>query len=966
MTERRMRLLAGLLAVCTVAASVTGCMKPNRMGAAGGGENSGPAPVKVEIMAQAEYPQEPVYKNDEERYEARYAREIPERFEEAYGSFAFRTAAQVLGKGSQVNQIYSPLGLYYALAMSAQGAAGETRQELMSLLGYPEGSGVEPDSSRPEGFEPGSSRPEGFEPDSSRPEGFEPDSSGPAGYGTAGSGTELEQLAQDCQTAFQALYHVPNPANAKKNEWGEMPEDSLYSLRIANSLWADQALEMKEEFADQAAGYFYSDIFRTDLHGPGVAQAMADWVKDRTGGVIVPGTEPVPEEELLSLRNTVYYYDEWIDRFNKDQTEADVFTTADKTQVTCEFMNRTMGSHGFRRGENFTSSSLSLKNGSMEFVLPDEGVDVRELVKSPEILKEVLEGTDGNGMGEVVWKIPKFTYGSSRKLTENLKELGVRKAFGAEADFPGISDYKPLGISGVSQDAHIAIDENGVEAAAFTEIAYAGAAPPDGRADMILNRPFLYVIRSRGQILFMGICGNPQLEEEPEGKTEESPGEGPEGNPAEVPGEEPEGNLVEASRNVPGNHPSEALVPPEKSRETGRSSVTPEDLLAAWNPSIGDASADGRLLELVWDYYGLAAGRTMELQTADIPYGMTLHLDQEPDNITMQKAAGLLMGLIDNCYSVSWDYPSDEMGNRAYFYMPVSAFRQYGNIPYIKEYVGEDEQLDKMNDLLEILEHVDQPLSEKTRARTLDEAVAAAVLEYNRYGYATLDCEAFGEGHKLLGQEETDTTATVYALAMYGAYQFQDGNLVKGGGTGVIPVVIRMVREPDGAYVAVRYQKPEDGGGYIESIQKMFPRKLWDVCISPPARDREDIKQQEQAYGESCLRQLGRKAVVGDYGDFPHTLLTDVGVPVEVSNALGDIREFAPEDPARFAPYWLGNVERLEDGVRYLYEQSYDGEKKEILFSKIRYETGETVEQSVYDGLTGKKKRPPDGLREGA
>ena len=123
MTERRMRLLAGLLAVCTVAASVTGCMKPNRMGAAGGGENSGPAPVKVEIMAQAEYPQEPVYKNDEERYEARYAREIPERFEEAYGSFALRTASQVLGKGSQVNQIYSPLGLYYALAMSAQGAA---------------------------------------------------------------------------------------------------------------------------------------------------------------------------------------------------------------------------------------------------------------------------------------------------------------------------------------------------------------------------------------------------------------------------------------------------------------------------------------------------------------------------------------------------------------------------------------------------------------------------------------------------------------------------------------------------------------------------------------------------------------------------------------------------------------------------------------------------------------------------
>ena len=102
--------------------------------------------------------------------------------------------------------------------------------------------------------------------------------------------------------------------------------------------------------------------------------------------------------------------------------------------------------------------------------------------------------------------------------------------------------------------------------------------------------------------------------------------------------------------------------------------VTAKDLLDARNPYIGDASADGRLISLAWDYYGLEPGWSMELQTTFLPYGMTLHLDQEPDNITMQKAAGLLLGLIDNCYSVSWDYPRDGQGNREYFYMPISAF----------------------------------------------------------------------------------------------------------------------------------------------------------------------------------------------------------------------------------------------------------------------------------------------------
>ena len=100
----------------------------------------------------------------------------------------------------------------------------------------------------------------------------------------------------------------------------------------------------------------------------------------------------------------------------------------------------------------------------------------------------------------------KFSFGSKLEMNSVLKSLGVNSAFSADADFTGITDHMAF-ISEVLQETHIAIDENGVEASAFTQIMYAGSALPQGRADMILDRPFIYTITSpQGNLLFVGIC----------------------------------------------------------------------------------------------------------------------------------------------------------------------------------------------------------------------------------------------------------------------------------------------------------------------------------------------------------------------------------------------------------------------------------------------------------------------------
>lgn len=144
----------------------------------------------------------------------------------------------------------------------------------------------------------------------------------------------------------------------------------------------------------------------------------------------------------------------------------------------------------------------------MIFILPDEGVTPQELLASPEKVKEVFE-TEQNSYGEVTWQVPKFSFSSQFDLAEGLKNLGVKKAFEEDADFSRITD-ETVFISNIHQETHIGIDEKGVEASAFTEIQYSGAGLPKDKAEMILNRPFIYgIVSNNGTLLFVGICENP-------------------------------------------------------------------------------------------------------------------------------------------------------------------------------------------------------------------------------------------------------------------------------------------------------------------------------------------------------------------------------------------------------------------------------------------------------------------------
>ncbi len=114
--------------------------------------------------------------------------------------------------------------------------------------------------------------------------------------------------------------------------------------------------------------------------------------------------------------------------------------------------------------------------------------------------------------------LPKFDVMSQTDLIGGLKNLGVTDVFDwMTADFtPMIAEEKYLEylpyVSQAQQDARVTIDEDGVTAAAYTILSFGvgAAAPPDDEVDFIVDRPFLFVITGADDVpLFVGVVNEP-------------------------------------------------------------------------------------------------------------------------------------------------------------------------------------------------------------------------------------------------------------------------------------------------------------------------------------------------------------------------------------------------------------------------------------------------------------------------
>ncbi len=117
---------------------------------------------------------------------------------------------------------------------------------------------------------------------------------------------------------------------------------------------------------------------------------------------------------------------------------------------------------------------------------------------------------------KVNMSIPKFDISSSMGLVEGLENLGVRDCFYPEASDFCVSSNEAqndsIYVSDIQHSARVKIDEEGGEAAAVTITTYGAtmAPPPAEEIDFVLDKPFIFVITGGdGLPLFVGVVNNP-------------------------------------------------------------------------------------------------------------------------------------------------------------------------------------------------------------------------------------------------------------------------------------------------------------------------------------------------------------------------------------------------------------------------------------------------------------------------
>ena len=440
----------------SVGEPAVGAPQAGAPGAAPGAD--GPSQGEAVPLAAAVYPEAVPYPDpgDSAAFEAWWedvrGRQALAPEDDGMAPFCAAALPEFLGNSNGENRVFSPLNVYLALSMLAETAGGNSRLQLLNLL----------------------------------------------------NADSVEALRQRASDLWQANYR----------------DDGAVTSLLAASLWLndDLAGAYRQDTLDALARDYYASAFSGEMGGEDYNAALRGWIDDQTGGLLkdASGRLELDPETVLALVTTIHFQARWQDKFQAEADTEDVFHAPEGDETAVFLHESTIDS--YYRGDGFGAVRKYLTEaGAMWFLLPDEGVSVDELLTSgaaAEFLAADKEDWPEQEPLRINLSVPKFDVSSDMSLTDGLKHLGVTDVFDPQAaDLSALADMTGLFVSQAEHAARVTLDEEGVEAAAFTFVmvdAMGGPPEPEGVIDFTLDRPFLFAIESAtGQLLFVGVVNHP-------------------------------------------------------------------------------------------------------------------------------------------------------------------------------------------------------------------------------------------------------------------------------------------------------------------------------------------------------------------------------------------------------------------------------------------------------------------------
>ena len=376
---------------------------------------------------------------------------------EAGNTMSFKFLKEIY---SGENLICSPLSLQYAIAMAANGASGETLQEIIDFLGYGE---------------------EGIDALNEY------------------SKTLLEQLpAVDLDVTLKVTDALlVNDDFPLLPSFKKTVEESFYAA-VDNMDFSDPqqiAARINEWAKRNTNGFIDKVIEPSEISADAVAYIMnALYFKAKWAG------------------------DEYSPMFREEGTKSENFTLNDGKTIKAAMMRNTRY-HEYAEMDGYKVLVLPYANRkfNMYILLPDEN-NIEGLIEKLQTSSwtDILANLKQDA--EVHVKLPKFNIENKHNLNDALNGLGVRKAFEpASAEFNGMftpkDDYY-YWISKVIQKSRISVSEWGTEAGSVTVVEMDGATdagPGPKEVYFYADHPFVFIIgeETSGTILFEGVVMQP-------------------------------------------------------------------------------------------------------------------------------------------------------------------------------------------------------------------------------------------------------------------------------------------------------------------------------------------------------------------------------------------------------------------------------------------------------------------------
>ena len=366
---------------------------------------------------------------------------------DANNQFAFDLYAE-LDESEQGNIFYSPYSIFAALAMTYEGAKGQTANEMKSVFHFPEANILRPN------------------------------------FATIYNDVNKRSGAYELRTgnALWVQYDYPLLDNYKN------VTERYYGGKVAN-------LDFVKE---------------TEKSRQTINSFIEEQTNKKIKDLLPPGSlNPLTR---LVLTNAIYFKGTWEWEFDKANTREEDFKITPTYVVKTPMMYMKPDKARFNYADLGDLQILELPYKgdeiSMLILLPRENLGAIEPSLTPEKLKEWKNKMQETKLDAIY--LPKFEFSTKYSLNENLKALGMSTAFDAEnADFSGMTTAEKIWIDFVIHQAYVKVDEKGTEAAAATAVGMAGSAMPRNvfRAD----HPFIFIIQQKdtGNILFLGRVNDP-------------------------------------------------------------------------------------------------------------------------------------------------------------------------------------------------------------------------------------------------------------------------------------------------------------------------------------------------------------------------------------------------------------------------------------------------------------------------